>query len=105
MSARVRVPPIVSVQVAVQVYWGYPELGNEQLKILFGQRSPNTYSLLKKAAWEQMRADDMIVANPRRVNTDAAYRAWGLNIDDLTQRYAKLQKIGVIPKEVRTACG
>lgn len=102
MGIRVRVPPIVSVEVAVRVYWSYPELGNPQLEELFGKRSPNTYSSLKKAAWEVMREDDMFSTNASRVNTDAAYRAWGLDIEDLTKRYTRLQRIGVIPKERQT---
>ena len=105
MEIRVRVPPIVSVEAAVKVYYKYLELGNPQLEELFGKRSPNTFSKLKKAAWKVMQEDDMFTTNASRVNTSAAYRAWGLDIDELMKRYTRLQKIGVIPKEERPASG
>lgn len=101
MELRVRVPPIVDVGTAIEVFWSYPELGNEQIRELFGSRSPNTVSRLKKAAWALMHEEGSFVTNASRVPTATAYRAWGLDIDDLTERYTKLKKLGMIRMEVR----
>ena len=103
MTNEVRVPPIVSVEAAVKVYWSYPEMGNAEMRMLFGNRSPSKFALLKKKAFTFMKEQDMFSTSSVRVNTDAAFQAWGLDIDDLMKRYAKLQKIGVISKEETTA--
>ncbi len=102
MAVRVRVPPIVGVSTAIEVYWNYPELGNAQIEELFGRRSPNTVSLLKKAAWELMREEGTFVTNASRVPTATAFRAWGLDINDLTERYTRLQRMKLIPRGERS---
>ena len=94
-TLQIRVPPIVDVPTAVRVFWEYPELGNAQIEELFGSRSPNTVSRLKKAAWELMREEGSFVTNAARVPTATAYRAWGLNIKDLEEREKKLRRYSV----------
>lgn len=94
-KVNVRIPPITKLKIAIEVYWNYPELSNDELKILFGKRSPNTYSKLKKVAWDKMREMGSFVNNPTRVPTHCAYLAWGLDIDDLEKRYNRLKKLGL----------
>lgn len=98
-TLQIRVPAIVDVHTAVRVYWEYPELGNAQITELFGSRSPNTISRLKKAAWELMREEGAFVTNAARVPTDTAYRAWGLNIEDLEKREKRLRRYGMAERK------
>ena len=98
---NVRIPPITGVAEAIHIFWEYPELSNKELERLFGKRSPNTYSKLKKAAWEKMQEMGAFTTSPTRVPTHCAYLAWGLDINDLEKRYARLQKLK--PREEKRA--
>ena len=95
----VRIPEISSLETAIRLYWEKIELSNSDIKALFPTISSKTIVKLKNQAKEKMNESETLSWNVLRVNTKMAYAAWGLNIDDLEQRYKKLQKLG-LHKEV-----
>lgn len=86
-----------NIKTALLIYYSYSEIGNAQIKELFGERiSPSTIVRLKELAREQMRIDDKPAFYPTCVNTKSAYKAWGIDIDAAESDYKHLQKLKLI---------
>ena len=90
---RVRIPHIVDIRIALQLYYERIELSNADIETLFGKLSSSTVVKLKDLVKDYMVEHDIKTWNPQRVNTKAAYEVWGLNISDLEERYVKLSKL------------
>lgn len=89
---KVRIPQIVNLEAAIQLYYERLELSNADIELLFGKHSSSTIAGLKAMARDKMRENNVPCWNAQRVNTEAAYSAWGLSIDDLEYRYKKLKQ-------------
>lgn len=89
---KVRIPQITDIETAIQLYYERLELSNADIEILFGKHSSSTVAGLKAIARDKMRENNVPCWNAQRVNTEAAYLAWGLSIDDLERRYRKLKQ-------------
>ena len=92
---RVRVPQLTDIETAIKIFYERHELSNKDIKNLFGSISSATVCKLKNRAREQMEEDKVPCWNANLVNTEAAYKAWGLEIDRLERSYAKLKKLGM----------
>lgn len=92
-TVRARVPDITDIKTAVELYYSQITLGNADIEKLFGKHSKRTIAKLKKMAKDEMQQRSIPILNSLRVNTDAAYEAWGLDINDLERRYEKLKKL------------
>ncbi len=90
---RVRIPQITSIETALRLYYERIELSSSDIKELFGKVSDCTVAKLKNRAREIMREENTPVWNARNVNTEAAYKAWGLEIESLERRFAKIRKM------------
>lgn len=90
---NVRIPPLVSIPTAIKIYYSYIELGNDEVKELFGPCSSATITRLKGRARERMIELKAPSWNAHRVNTKIAFEAWGLDINDLEYRNKKLQEL------------
>lgn len=89
-------PQIVDVKNALRIYYEKTELGNKEIAELFGTKARSTIGKIKKIAQEKMAEENTPFWDPRSVNTEVAFRAWGLNIDNLERRYKKLKSLGLI---------
>lgn len=92
---RVRIPQFTDLKTAIELYRNRVELSNSDITKLFGKHSSSTIVKLKKLAQEKMAEDNIMYFNAQCVNTAAAYKAWGLDINDLEQRYIRLQELGI----------
>ncbi|MBD5111439.1 MAG: hypothetical protein HDT42_02725 [Ruminococcaceae bacterium] len=92
-NQNVRIPPITSLKTAIELYYSRTELGNADIEELFGKHSTATVSRLKRKARQKMVELNIPSWNGNRVNTEAAFESWGLNITDLERRYKKLQEL------------
>ena len=90
-----RIPKIQSMKTAVSIYYQYPCLGNEEIQRLFGDICKAKIAELKKLAKTEMLKSGCPVYNPRLVSTPVAYKAWGVDIDDLVSRLETMQKLGI----------
>lgn len=87
---------IASIETALRIYYVYPELQNPQLCELFGrQLGSSTLSKYKKIIRDRQRQLDIKTSMPHAVNTAVAYEVFGIDVDDLEKRQAKLQKLGL----------
>lgn len=90
----VRIPQITSLETAIKLYYENIEIGNPEIKMLFGSIGSARVCKLKKLAKEKMDENNVPSWNALNVNTKAAYSAWGIDISDLEYRYNKLKKLG-----------
>ena len=90
----VRTPQIADIETAVRIYYEKIELSSKDIQELFpGAKGASTITRLKGKARERMAEEGALVYNSRCVNTEVAFRAWGLDIEDLEKRLAKLRRL------------
>mgnify|MGYP003304025965 CR=1 FL=1 len=87
-----RIPKIASIQKAVEIYYCNLTLGTKEIRELFGGIGHDKIRELKNAARAQMEADEVPYFGGWEVSTISAYKAWNLNINELTERYKAVQK-------------
>lgn len=95
MANTVRIPTISSLETALKLYYERIELCNCDILELFGDLSTATVSRLKAKAREQMAADGVLSWSGFGVNTESAYRSWGIDIDNIESRYNKLKELNL----------
>lgn len=96
-TVSVRIPQIVSIEDAIRIYYERIELTNNDIKAIFGtDHGSATFAKLKRKAREVMAQENTPVWNAAYVNTEAAYKAWGLDINDLERRWKKLQALNAM---------
>ena len=92
---KINIPEITDIDTAISIYYRYPEISTKEIAQLFRKRSKSTIIRLKKLAQKQMVEDYVYTHGMYKVNTESAYRAWGLDVEDLEKRRNKLQKLGL----------
>ncbi len=91
---NVRTPQLTSIETALEVYYSRPELSNSDIRLLFGEKlSSATISRLKAKVREQMAAENVPVWNSQCINTETAFKAWGLDVTNLENRLKKLREL------------
>lgn len=89
------IPQIADIDTAISIYYRYPEISTKEITRLFNKHSKSTISRLKKLAHKQMVEEKVYTHGMYKVNTECAYKSWGLDIEDLEKRRNKLQKLGL----------
>ena len=92
------IPQITSIDNALSIYYNYSELGNKEIKELFGNRSSATIAKLKQAAKKAMDKQELCSYGMYKVNTNIAYDVWGINVADLEKRRRKLRELRLVPE-------
>lgn len=91
---------ITNIDMAVRMYYERLELSNADISELFGVTSSKTIAALKKKVKAEMATQNCMPWNSACVNTEIAYKVWGLDIADLERRRAKIMKLnGATMKE------
>ena len=88
---KIRIPCIVSVEKAVQIYDERPRLRNGDVMELFGCGLSKAVQL-RAYVNQWMRDRNLSTTGDPTVNTGEAFRAWELDIDDLRQRLNNILK-------------
>ena len=87
---------IVDMKAAIRIYYQHPEIGNNEIKEIFGENiSPSTISYYKKAVRAEAAKRGVFTNVAHSVNTELAYEVWGIDIADLERRINKLKELGV----------
>lgn len=89
------IPQVTSIDNALHIYYRHPEIGTKEITELFTKHSKSSINRLKKLAYQQMLEDDVCSHGMYKVNTKSAYKAWGLDIEDLENRRGKLIALGL----------
>lgn len=90
-----KVKPFVSINEAIRIYYTYPELGNKEIKELFGNLANSTISHYKKEVREMQSEKGIKTSQKNAVNTEVAYEVWGIDVADLERRRKKLKELGI----------
>ena len=89
------IPKIIDIDTALYIYYRYPEIGTKEVARLFSRRSKSSVYRLKKLVRKRMAEDGIYTHGRYNINTECAYKAWGIDIEDLERRRNKLKKLGV----------
>ena len=92
---EINIPQITNIETAISIYYHYPEISTKEITQLFTKHSRTTISRLKKIAQEKMLEDNVYTLGMNKINTICAYKAWGIDVEDLEKRRNKLQKLGL----------
>ena len=82
----------INLEAAVELYYRCTELGSKEIGEIFGCKASKVYQLKLKAR-EQMAADDVKTWGANNVDTECAYKAWGLDVVALEKRLTHLRRI------------
>lgn len=96
-------PRIASVEVAVELYYSTYALYTADLRRLFPGASATTLSRLKRAAREYTLSHGLMLIDNLSVPTNDAYKAWGLDIAELEEKFKKLKRLGLSTAKEATA--
>jgi len=89
------IPNITSIENALTIYYNYSEIGNKEITALFGRRSSATISKLKRLAKNEMIKRGVCSYGANKVNTQIAYKEWGIDVSDLEKRNKKLKELNL----------
>lgn len=89
-KTAVFVPQVKDHALAVALYYGQTEISTKDITAIFGV-SPSTAAKLKARAREEMAANKTPSWNPRMVNTEDAYRSWGIDVSKMERAAKKLR--------------
>ena len=92
---RVRIPQVQNARVALAIYYIKSEIGNTDIKMLFGNMGQERITKLKAVARERMREENCPTYNARYVNTECAFKAWGIDVKRLEKDLEKIERLGL----------
>lgn len=87
--------PIKDIDTAIRIYYACPEMGNSQIRELFGIAANSTIARYKKPVLEKQAEEGVKTMCANTVNTRTAYKVWGIDVADLEKRRDKLKKLGL----------
>ena len=92
-----KVKAFQSIDTALKIFYTYPEIGNKQLRELFGENTSSaTIERYKKAVREKQAERNILTNGCYTINTEVAYEVFGIDISDLERRRSKLIKLGML---------
>ncbi|MDR2571238.1 MAG: hypothetical protein LBD23_13260 [Oscillospiraceae bacterium] len=89
------IPQITSIDNTLKIYYENAEIGNKEIRYLFGNRSSATISRLKKQVKNEMVKRDIPIFGANKVNTSIAFDTWGIDIQDLEKRMKKIKELNL----------
>ena len=86
---------VKDLRTCLKIYYTCPELGSEEIKELFGV-SDTSACIMKKSVRRQQIVENVMVLDKHCVNTELAFKVWGIDIEDIERRVKKLEKLHLI---------
>lgn len=93
MAMRLKVQ--ADIKTVIRIYYENPEIGNKEIKELFGEVAKSTIARLKNVVLKEMAAQGILRFSHYCINTKVAYKVWNIDIDDYEKRMAKLNKLNL----------
>lgn len=96
MGTRLRLK--ADINTILRIYYENTELGTKEIKDLFGDIAPSTVTNLKNKARALTARQEkkILIFGSYTVNTEMAFKAWHIDVDDLERRRQKLQKLNLL---------
>lgn len=89
---------IKNIETALRIYYENTEIGNPEIRELFGNIANSTILSMKNEVLKEMTERKIQRFRYHTVNTEVAFEVWGIDINDLERRRSKLIKLGLLPK-------
>lgn len=82
-----------NIEAALELYYSQNELSNSNIALIFGC-SRSYVNTLKKRVQEKMAEEKAHppVFDAKHLNTEYAFKVWGIDIADMERKYKKLVK-------------
>ena len=90
-----KVKRITDIYTALYIYYRYPEIGNKEIKELFGGLGSAALTKYKKAVQGEQIKQNVKTSQLYTINTEVAYEVWGIDVAELEKRRDKLKKLGL----------
>lgn len=87
------IPRLSSIDTAISTYYSCIALYTDNIRDLFNGISSSTVTKLKNLARKKMSENGHIPLNSKCVNTEDAYEAWGLDIEQLKAKNSELKRL------------
>lgn len=87
-------PTIKDIEAAVRIYNSTVEIGNKEIRAIFGKMETSRLKKFREIALAEMIRRECPQMHPFRVNTIIAFEAWGYDIKELERKYMKLKRLG-----------
>ena len=87
---------IADIDTALRLYYEKDELDNKDITTLFNGIAPSTVCSMKKEVLAKMDEKKIPRFRYHTVNTEVAYEVWGIDVENLEKRRAKLIKLGLL---------
>lgn len=81
------------LKLLLEMYYTMDELSSEDIKKIFPGCSHSFVTTKKKEARAKMAEENTMVWNNTCVNTNSAFKAWGIEIEEIEAKALKLQKL------------
>lgn len=89
---------IKDLKDCLRIYYSYPEIGTPEIMRLFGVGDSKAWALKKPVQKAQIEAG-IIVLDKTCINTELAFKVWGIDVEDIERRLKKLEKLGLCEQE------
>lgn len=89
-----KVKQIADIDTALRIYYQYPEIGNKQIRELFGGLGNSTIANYKRAVLDKQIEIGKKTSAAHTVDTETAFDVWGIDVENLEKRKLKLKKLG-----------
>ena len=90
-----KVKRITDIDTALYINYRYPEIGNKEIKELFGGLGSAALTKYKKAVQGEQIKQNVKTSQLYTINTEVAYEVWGIDVAELEKRRDKLKKLGL----------
>ena len=95
---NVRIPPLVSIRRALEIYCDRDSLGNAEIKELFGCCDATAITL-KRLARAVREKEGVMPRTSSCVCTDCAFRAWGMDVEAMERKVRRAERLKLNTKE------
>lgn len=89
---------IQDLRECLKIYYSCHELGSSEIMKLLGV-SESRASTMKNEVRKKMAEQNVMAFDKSCINTEIAFKVWGIDIDDVEKRVKKLEKLGFYPAE------
>ena len=88
---------IKDIRDCLRIYYSCTEIGNPEIKRLFGVSDSKAWELKRPVKRAQVEKG-ILVIDKSCVNTQLAFDVWGIDVNDIERRIKKLEKLGLLEK-------
>ncbi len=95
--------PNIDIAAALRIFFEKTEIGNAEIKEIFGKTSSSIVQKYKKPVLDVMHTENIYTWGRDSIDTKTAFKVWEIDVNELEKRYKKLLSLNLPRKEVSDA--